>query len=294
MNYIRSHWRGELPLLYALGINLILLRGLIVYGDRYTLPPYITERLDALIVTITYVILCHVIIFPWQLIGLLRTIERQVSGIHASLQTWVSYMAILASLVFTFLSIANSFQSLTSDKFIIENPFKMEQDRASKYALTVIENGTRINVSGSFEFGITENLGKLLGRHSTVTGLVLESDGGQVYEGRGMALLIQQRQLNTYVFGICKSACATAFIGGAKRYLGRQAKLGFHQYGLELKFPIPLYDVEAEQQKEIAFYRAQGIAEAFLKRVFASPHSEIWFPGNEELITAGVATHLAD
>jgi hypothetical protein len=294
MNYVRSHWRGEQPLFPALCVNLVLLRVLILYADRYTLPPYIVERSDALLVTVAFVLLFHGIIYPWQIIGLLRTIDKQICGIHASLWTWLSYMAILASLIFTFLGIAGSFQSLTEDKFIVENPHQMEQDRASKYSLTLDQNAMHVNVKGAFEFGMTENLAKFLDLYPKVTGVVLESDGGQVYEGRGMAYMVKNRKLDTYVYGICKSACATAFIGGANRYLGKNAKLGFHQYGLELKFPNPLYDVKAEQEKEIEFYRLQGITANFLERVFSSPHSNIWFPSNDDLIASGVATDLAD
>jgi hypothetical protein len=76
--------------------------------------------------------------------------------------------------------------------------------------------------------------------------------------------------------------------------MGHGAKLGFHQYGLELRFPIPLYDLKGEQEEEIEFYRQQGIAEHFLNSVFNSSHKEIWYPTQRELLGAGIVHKIID
>ena len=90
----------------------------------------------------------------------------------------------------------------------------------------------------------------------------------------------------------CKSACTTAFIDGAKRHLGPNAQLGFHQYKLELQSPFPQYDLKGEQEKEIKFYRQQGISEDFLAQVFLAPSSGIWFPSIEDLVRSGVVDEV--
>jgi hypothetical protein len=294
MSYIRNHWQGKHSLLWSLWLNLLLIRTLILFSDQFTLPPYISTRAEALTATIIYCVLCHGIVYPWQVVGLLRSIKRHEGEVASSAWAWVAYLAIIASLVFTLLGIAFSFQSLTPDKFTVENPLALEEARAKQYSLTIGPDGKRIYLSGIFALGITDKLSALLKQNPQVRDIVLSSDGGHVYEGRGAAHLIRARELNTYVHGICKSACATAFIGGKSRNIGRGAKLGFHQYGLELRFPIPLYDLEGEQKKDIEFFRRQGISEHFLNSVFDSSHEEIWYPSHTELLDAGIVHRIVD
>ena len=294
MKYVRNHWHGAQPLLWSLWINLVLLRTAILFSDRFTLPPFIPVRSDAIVATVIFCVLCHGIIYPWQIVGVLRAIKGQEGGINSDVWVWVTYLAITTSLAFTLLSLLVSYQSLTTDKFIVEDPLALEKARASQYSLSISPNGKRILFNGIVELGLRQNLSNLLDQNPSVTGIVLNSDGGQVYEGRGIAQMIKSRGLNTYVFGSCKSACATLFIGGLKRQLGKAGKIGFHQYGIDLRFPVPLYDLEGEQEKESAFYRLQGISDDFLRRAFKLTHQEIWFPSHAELLSAGVIHNVIE
>lgn len=293
MRYIRDHWQGKHALFYALLVNLILLRAIILFADRYTLPPFIPERVEGLVATITFAFLFHGIVFVWQVVGVLRA-TRHLSSILANIWTCVAYVAIALCLTFTFMSIAASFRALTPERFIPVNPTALEDARAAQYSLSLNADETRVLLTGTFTHGMTQKLSALLDQHPEVTGIVLSSEGGHIYEGRGVAYLIRNRNLDTYVLDICKSACTTAFIGGAKRYLGAKAQLGFHQYKLELDKPTPLYDLQGEQEKEVRFYREQGISEAFLRQVFLTPASGIWFPSEEELLEAGVVDEVIE
>ena len=291
MRYIRDHWQGKHALIYALLVNLILLRAIILFADRYTLPPFIPERFDALVATITFIILFHGIVFVWQVVGVLRA-TKHLSSILANIWTCAAYIAIALCLTFTFMSIAASFRALTPERFIPVNPRALEDARAAQYSLNLNADQTRVLLTGTFTHGMTQKLTALLDQHTGVTGIILSSEGGHIYEGRGVAYLIRNRKLDTYVFDTCKSACTTAFIGGTKRYLGANAQLGFHQYKLELDKPTPLYDLKGEQEKEVRFYREQGISEEFLRQVFLTPSSGIWFPKMEELLEAGVVDEV--
>ncbi|MFX4229506.1 MAG: hypothetical protein ACFHHU_17040 [Porticoccaceae bacterium] len=42
------------------------------------------------------------------------------------------------------------------------------------------------------------------------------------------------------------------------------------------------------------FYREQGISEEFLRQVFLTPASGIWFPSEEELLSAGVVDEVME
>ena len=291
MRYIRDHWQGKHALIYALLINLIGLRAVILFADQYTLPPFITDRADAVVATIIFIILGHGIVFVWQVVGVLRATGQQTSSL-SGIWTVIAYGAIALSLAFTALSIATSFRALAPERFIVVSPTALEDARARQYRLSLSPDGKRIHIAGIFTLGMTQKLTALVDQNPTVTGVELRSEGGHIYEGRGVAYLIRDRKLDTYVFDTCKSACTTAFIGGAKRHIGPNAQLGFHQYKLELQSPFPQYDLKGEQEKEIKFYRQQGIAKDFLAQVFLAPSSGIWFPSTEDLVRSGVVDEV--
>lgn len=63
IKYVRDHWQGKHALLFALAVNLILIRALILFADRYTLPPYIPDRIPALIATIAFILFFFMALF---------------------------------------------------------------------------------------------------------------------------------------------------------------------------------------------------------------------------------------
>lgn len=58
------------------------------------------------------------------------------------------------------------------------------------------------------------------------TGLVIDSNGGDLAEADALARWVQQRGLNTAVTGDCALACARAFAGGVLRFVAPGARLG--------------------------------------------------------------------
>jgi len=148
------------------------------------------------------------------------------------------------------------------------------------------------------DFGVTNDVAKILSNHSDVKGIILDSSGGIVYEGRGLFMLIKKHGLDTYSFKNCSSACTIAFIGGARRFLGENAKLGFHQYRLDSDKINPIVDIENEQKneqkKDLFLYESQMINDTFLNNIFEKPQHEIWFPIQNELLAAGVVDRIVN
>jgi len=66
-------------------------------------------------------------------------------------------------------------------------------------------------------------------------------------EGRGLAVLIG------YSLKGCSSACTVTSIGGKKRLLGPNAKLGFHRYRPDSKSVLPFLDSDNELKKRSRF-----------------------------------------
>ncbi len=293
MSYVRDHWRGGQSLAWSFWVNLVLLRAAIFWLERFTKPPFVEDPRLVAAATFAFFAICHVIVYAWQIVGVLRAGDRYLVRSSSSIWVPAAHVGIIASLILTSVSIFASVQTLVVDRRDGNKAEAWERERASRYSLTVTDGGRLVRLAGEIELGITRNLAALLRENPGVEGVVLSSDGGYVSEGRGVARLIQRRGLDTYVSGVCRSACTTAFIGGATRVLGEGGKLGFHQYALESGYPDALIDPQAEQEKDRAFFEEQGIAGEFLSRIFDTPHQEIWFPDPQELLDAGVVHRIA-
>lgn len=145
-----------------------------------------------------------------------------------------------------------------------------------------------IYLQGDFEIGIVSAFDDLLQKHPETSGVVLESRGGNVYQGRGIAQIITHNQLDTYSFDRCYSTCVIAYVAGTTRFLGPDAKLGFHTYHLASGLMQILVDVEKEQNKDLSFFREKIPDSAFVEKIFRTECPAIWFPSSAELLSAGV------
>ena len=128
----------------------------------------------------------------------------------------------------------------------------------------------------------------MLDSHPQSVGLVLDSGGGNIYQARGIAKLIMQNELDTYLFNHCYSACTIAFIAGINRYAKIQAELGFHGYNLESTTPKSFISIEHEQSKDLDFFAKQISDKDFVQKIFQHESNQIWIPKFAELLKAGV------
>ena len=85
-----------------------------------------------------------------------------------------------------------------------------------------------LHLSGSFEEGIADAVKELLEKHD-VERVVLNSYGGQAYEGYKLGNVLSDQRAHTHVAKgtVCLSACAIAFIGGEEYTIN--GVLGFHK-----------------------------------------------------------------
>ena len=165
------------------------------------------------------------------------------------------------------------------------------QTRTPEYRLSVDSAKREYVIEGVIDFGITRDFRSLLEQYPDGNRVVLTSQGGSIYEARGLAVLIQQHKLDTHVSGECSSACTLAFIAGQRRSLAPAATLGFHQYSmayLNRHQVSPFHDLGREQQRDIEFMLARGISKEFVDRAFEKSHQDIWFPDQASLIRFGV------
>ena len=252
--------------------------------EQFTFPPYFHGELPVTVAASVFFILVRVIVFTWQIGGLIRCCGRHInSDISRSWATAAQGVAVLivaATLVLTletYLSLAFYKESLLPDEYTLLEP---------EYSLSLVSQDTLIHLQGPFEVGITRNVTELIENNPQVTGIVLDSIGGQIYEGRGLAKLIRENTLDTYTTVECLSSCTTAFIAGAVRTMGINARLGFHQY--KTYSIIPSINVNNEQSKDREIFKRQGVSPEFLKKIFDTTPDDMWFPKIDELLRANI------
>ena len=282
--YIEQHWRGNLSLNRSFWVNLVLLFFLVGILERFLFPPYIENELAVTTAVLAYIIVVKLIVYPWQVVGVLRACDLRIRSDTGRSWATAAQIALVVSLAVTLVATIETYQSLQVFKqnlILKQIPLPEPQ-----YSLDLIKQDTLIHLRGPFEIGITNRVAELIEQYPEVTGIILDSGGGQIYEGRGLARLVRENKLQTYSLDKCLSSCTTAFVAGTIRTLGTNARLGFHQY--KTYSLIPSINVRSEQAKDMAIFVKQGVSPEFLEKVFTHPPEEIWLPDIDELINAGV------
>ena len=146
-------------------------------------------------------------------------------------------------------------------------------------------------VKGVIDFGITRDLRAFISQHPGAVRVNLDSIGGSIYEGRGLAMLFRENGLGTHVDAQCSSACTLAFIGGNYRTISKIGKIGFHQYAIDytnLNQALPFYDPIKEQERDRETMLSQGIDADFIDKAFNTAPQDMWYPEHNELLRTGV------
>jgi hypothetical protein len=150
----------------------------------------------------------------------------------------------------------------------------------------------RIVVKGDIGWGSYKALEAALRMKPKLTLVEVEGPGGYVVEGLAMARLIQENQLDTVALGECASACTFLLAAGRERYLGPEAKVGFHRSGRDY---INVSKSWTSADYAIAdYYKSRSTTDDFIKKALDTPFNSIWFPEQGQMFTAGYATKRWD
>jgi hypothetical protein len=145
---------------------------------------------------------------------------------------------------------------------------------------------TVLRIAGEFTGGAGEAVERAIEQHPALRLVVLESPGGNVFEGLRIASAIRAHHLSTVTYSECSSACTLAFSAGGERILVRGARLGFHR----CTYGIWLDDCERGTRDGARLLIANGVDKDFVAKAFHVPNSDIWYPSTSELQAANVIT----
>ncbi len=220
------------------------------------------------------------IVLIWQVVGGLRIADKTLRASGTMYAALVLYAGILVVLVLALLQAID----LLASRFAVPQPAYSLQIEL----LETRDNGREVLVTGGISLDMNTRLKATLKATPTARVLVLNSEGGNIFAGRAMAITITNAQLATRVDHLCYSACTIAFIAGTSHRLGKDAELGFHGYAFDTAHRVQTLDVAEQEARDRAFFSNQGVSDAFLEKAFATPPSTIWLPTRAELAAAGV------
>ena len=288
-----SHWQGRQSLAWSVAVNLVALRVLIAVTQAAISPAEGTDYSTNALLVFVLALFFHGVVFLWQVVGTLRAAERHIQQKGPISGMWGAQICAIIVFWFTATDAFEAWQMTIYQPPEENFALRMDREHASQYSLTQSPDGTAIELSGTITHGVSKKFARALQSNPDIKTVILESDGGNIYEARGLSKLIREHHINTVALSKCSSACTTVFIAGTRRVLGAGAKLGFHQYRLDANYDVPGADPAAEQNRDRALYSASGVADWFQEKMFNASANQMWFPTNEELITAGVVHEIA-
>lgn len=284
INYIRKHWRGELSLAVSFWINLFLLN--IVILLLWTLLGYseiLKNPVTSACVIIIFIAFALFVVYPWQIIGLWRSCNRHIKIYGKHFWARTAQVLVVLGIIGTLLNLNSywpTYKSLFRLAFV--------KEEYESYTIKLEKNDTLIHLQGGLGFGVSKEISKILKKNPRIEGIILDSIGGRIYEGRELAKLISAYSLDTYSLKGCYSAATIAFIAGEKRFLGIGANLAYHQYHMDYEGLDAYADMKEEQAKDLLLFRQQGVKSEFLERLFETSSDDLWYPTIDEMLDAGV------
>ncbi len=280
--YLGEHFWGRQSLTHSFWVNFVALASVLYFTG--TIIRDIAASDSRFLVGFLAFVSLNIIIYSWQVFGVWRASERALQE-HAWF-LWArgaQVVVVLSVLVILGQILAYVHLSVRTD------PPPPGGDDVPGYVLDLSPDGTVVTVSGDIDFGITRDMTRMLESHARIGAVSLDSPGGLVSEARGLAKLITRRKLATYVAGTCSSSCTQVYISGERRFLGPEARLGFHSYRLDSPYSAIFMDPAAEQRNDLALFHDRQVDPAFLERILDTPHDAIWFPSHDELLDSGIA-----
>lgn len=282
--WIQRFWNGELGL-----IKTIIFGAILVYGVGLTLdflypkePEFVIHYQRAAAVYLASIVSTVGLLFWWGHGIILATLHWLSSG--RSLR-----IACGAILLGCYLLI----QSLTPfvkkyDQYSFIGWLSILSDKDEK-PLVYYDPGLKaVIISGGLGFGTTIKLQEALQKSPQVQIIGLKSYGGRVAEGLAIYSIIRKKKLDTYAWAECMSACTTAYIAGAHRYIRNTTAFGLHRSGLH-------WDDEdngiSETDRLMAqLLRDNGVREWMIQRGLVPTIHDIYMPSVQDALDSNLAT----
>jgi hypothetical protein len=147
-----------------------------------------------------------------------------------------------------------------------------------------------MRVSGEIVDGYADRVIREI-RKRGATGVIVDSNGGSVYEARRLGRYLRANGLITAVDKLCLSACVDVLAGGVARYVAPEAKLGIHQSRVP-KWESSHEGGQAYVAEAALYLREMGIDDSVALVAAAIPHDRIFLISTENALETRLATGI--
>ena len=171
------------PLLYPLAMEFLLPLAVVLALDYWLVVPLTQSGQIPLLWGIVLVVGPKLLVMPWAASRLLRLTENHfrrfgLGGIK---------LALLGGLLLAVLVvILSAFESVQTMVFSRHESVDPAAGSAPDYRFTLDEDSGQYAIQGTIDFGISRDFREFIARHPGGKVLVLQSQGGSIYEGRGL------------------------------------------------------------------------------------------------------------
>ena len=290
-NFILNHWRG----LYSLGVSywvcgfiitVISTFGVIAIQAAFAIDDGYQPVLIFFALVCTWLFLAVVTV--WQLVGVWRSANRTIEQRHTLGWAGVAKFMVLIGALRTVAVFGDSALPQLGETYRMGI---MGDPNLPAYSMRIMRNGTEVEITGGFKYGLTDDFIKILKASPQIAVVHLNSIGGRIGEAIKLNRVIRGAGLKTYVSNLCASACTVAFAGGTERWVYQSGILGFH--GPE--FPgLSQEDLNAASANQRDIMIRSGYKATFVTKALAVPSKDLWKPTISELQAANVITSVSN
>lgn len=164
-------------------------------------------------------------------------------------------------------------------------PAPLPIDLSEPTRISASEDGSALIVDGPITDGAFADFQRAARAYPIARQVILRSPGGLMFEADRIAHLVRERRMATYAQTLCASACTVILIAGRDRAAAPGTRVGFHRPNVSLS-----RTPERTLQLTRRLYERAGLAPSFTARIYATPFESVWYPGVDEMISAGVLT----
>lgn len=290
-NFVVRHWRGELPLwvsYWIFGFLGNIAAAVFVAAVGAALSRSGGYNPAKILGTIVLLWLGLGLVSVWQLVGIWRSADRHVSRKGSKIWAGLAKTAVVLGILRIVVEFAQTGYPQIAEA--VGMAFFDDPDIPA-YSIRIMRNGTEVEVSGGFKYGLNDDFVRILKAAPQVKVVHLNSDGGRLGEAEKLYHAIHERGLSTYTSRRCASACTLAFMAGRERWLHANGRLGFHAPTFPGMSDSDAQDASRNQRKLMI---DAGVSSDFVARALATPNSTIWYPTLQELNAARAITGVAD
>ena len=294
-NFILNHWRG----LYSLAVSYWVCGFIITVVSTFgviAIQAVFASDDGYQPVLIFFTLVCSLlflaVVTVWQLVGVWRSANRTIEQRRTLGRTapWAG--------VAKFMVIIGTLRTLAAfgDSALpqLEETYRMGfmgDPNLPGYSMRIMRNGTEVEITGGFKYGLTDDFAKLLKASPQIAVVHLNSIGGRIGEAIKLNKVIRDADLKTYVSNLCASACTVAFAGGTERWLYQSGILGFHGSAFPGLSPEDLNAASNDQRNIMV---RSGYNASFVSKALAVPSKDLWKPTISELQAANVITSVSN